>query len=124
MTALMLQAVWAVASALWNFYGAFQLSRGLPALGPTATYGGGILALALLAALVVSAARWPIPYAILSALVGLLALLTVVNAFTADPSLWPSEFWRYAGVAVNAVGVLGGVLGIVDGVGRLTRKLG
>lgn len=111
-------AAWAVASALCNFYGAFQLSQGLPALGPTATYGGGILALVLLAALVVSARRWPVMYGLLSAIAGLLALVTVINAFTADPSLWLSEFWRYAGIAVNAVGVLGAALGIGGTVGR------
>ena len=75
----------------------------------------------LLAALVVSVRRWPVVYAILSAIAGLLALVTVVNAFTADPSLWPSEFWRYAGIAVNAVGVLGAALGIAGTVGRRMR---
>lgn len=69
MTALLLQAAWAIASALWNVYGAFQ-------------------------------------------------------AFTASPALWPSEFWRYAGVAVNAIGMIGAVLGIGEGVRRLRRKPG
>ena len=124
MMALLLQAAWAVASALWNFYGAFQLSKGLPALGPTATYGGGILALVLLAALVVSSTRWPIVYGVLSAVAGLLALYTVINAFTADPALWPSEFWRYAGVIVNAVGVLGAALAIAEAFARPMRKRG
>lgn len=122
MTALLIQAAWAVASALWNFYGAFQLAHGLPALGPTATYGGGILALALLAALLVSSRRWRIPYVILSAIGGLLALITVVNAFIADPSLWPSEFWRYAGVAVNVIGVIGGALGVTAAAGQLNKE--
>lgn len=124
MTALLFQAAWAVASALWNFYGAFQLSQGLPALGPTATHGVGVLALALLAALLVSSRRWRIPYVILSAFGGLLALITVVNAFIADPPLWPSEFWRYAGVAVNVIGVIGGALGITAAAGQLKKERG
>lgn len=124
MIALLLQAAWAIASALWNFYGAFQISKGLPALGPTATYGGGILALALLAALVVSVRRWPLVYVILSAAGGLIALITVANAFTADPALWPSDFSRYAGMVINGVGVIGAALGIARAAGQLTRKKG
>jgi uncharacterized membrane protein len=76
----------------------------------------------LLAALVISFNRWAVIYGLLSAIGGLLALYTVVNAFVADPSLWPSEFWRFAGVAVNAIGVIGGAFGIAAAIGRLTMR--
>jgi hypothetical protein len=43
---------------------------------------------------------------------GLIALGTVVTAFTSDPSLWTSDMWRYAGIGINLIGVLGAVLAV------------
>jgi len=41
------------------------------------------------------------------------ASMTILNAFTADPALWPSAWTRYAGVLINLIGVAGAILGIV-----------
>ncbi|WP_133153789.1 hypothetical protein [Vibrio sp. 10N.261.55.A7] len=46
-------------------------------------------------------------YLLLSVLPALLAVMTIYGAFTNAPSLWPAEYWRYAGAAVNSVGVIG-----------------
>jgi hypothetical protein len=37
---------------------------------------------------------------------GLMGLAVAINAFIEDPALWPSDFWRYAGAALNGIGFL------------------
>jgi hypothetical protein len=44
---------------------------------------------------------------------GLLAFSAVAGAFLKDPALWPSEFWRYAGIAINAFGVVAAAAGTI-----------
>jgi hypothetical protein len=33
-----------------------------------------------------------------------------IQGLTKPPELWPSEFWRVAGIAVNMVGVVGFIM--------------
>lgn len=49
----------------------------------------------------------PVPYLLASGLLALAAVSAIFGGFTKDSSLWPSELWRYAGVAVNSIGVAG-----------------
>jgi hypothetical protein len=42
-------------------------------------------------------------------------LVAVYQAVTGDPSLWPSPFWRWAGAALNMIGVVAGALGTARG---------
>lgn len=37
----------------------------------------------------------------------------IAGAFSQDPSLWPSEFWRYAGVGLNCLALIGGFWGFI-----------
>jgi hypothetical protein len=106
---------WSALAAAWNFYGASQLAKGLQPLGPTATVMGGVLALVLGAALVATSRRWSVVYMLLAAIAGLLAMITVVGAFTHDAALWPSDFWRYAGAILNIAGAVAAVMAIVGG---------
>jgi peptidoglycan/LPS O-acetylase OafA/YrhL len=95
---------WAILAALWNFGGAWQIARGLPSPGPTASALAGVVLLAIAALLGVSVRRWPTVFVLLAAVAGLGALVGVVGAFTQDPALWPSELWRWAGIVLNGVG--------------------
>lgn len=98
--------VWAALAALWNFGGAWQIARGLPAPGPTASALAGVVLVAIAAGLVVAVRRWPTVFVLLAAVAGLAALVGVIGAFTQDPALWPSELWRWAGIVLNGAGVV------------------
>jgi hypothetical protein len=110
-TALVVQVAWAILAAVWNLGGVMLIARGLRSPGPTATVSGGVILLAIAAALVVLVTRWPVGYLGLSVLTGVIALAAVINAFIQDPALWPSEFWRYAGAVLNGVGFLAAAAG-------------
>ncbi|MEI9419708.1 hypothetical protein O7A70_00735 [Mesorhizobium sp. Cs1299R1N1] len=112
-TALAAQLVWAGLSALWNVSGVLLMAAGKQALGPTASIAAAALLVGIAVLLVLCRPRWFWAYAGLSVLAGLMALFAVINAFTADPALWPSGFWRYAGAALNAIGVLAAVSAVV-----------
>lgn len=99
------QLLWFALSIAWNVAGMVLIAKGGRALGPTASLGAaGVLTIVGLGT-ALSFGRWPIVYAALSILAGAGALAAIVNAFTANPSRWPSTFWRYASVALNGVGV-------------------
>jgi hypothetical protein len=109
--ALPAQVAWALLAALWNAVGVYLIAQGQRPLGPTATLIGAGLAVALAAGLVLSITRVPLVYVVLSGVAACMALVTAVGAFTQDPALWPSEFWRYAGAVLNGGGVLAGAAG-------------
>lgn len=119
--ALGVQVTWAILAALWNFAGVALVRGGGRALGPTASIAGGLVLVVTAAALPFVLARWPLVYGVLSGLFGLVALGAVVNAFQADPALWPSEFWRYAGALLNAAGAVAAAAAVIAAV-RYWRK--
>jgi hypothetical protein len=104
---------WAVLAALWNFGGAWQAARGLPSPGPTASALAGVVLLVIASGFFVAVARWPAVFVLLAAVAGLAALVGVVGAFVQDPDLWPSEFWRWAGIVLNGVGFVAAVAALV-----------
>lgn len=107
------QVAWALLAALWNFAGVARVRSGGRALGPTASIAGGLVLVVAAAALPFVLGRWPLVYGVLSGLFGLVALGAVANAFRADRSLWPSEFWRYAGAVLNAGGALAAAAAVI-----------
>ncbi len=111
--ALPVQVGWALLCALWNFGGAWQIARGLQAPGPTASALAGVILVAMAAAFVVCVRRRPWAYVLLSVLAGLAAFAAVAGAFVKDPALWPSESWRWAGVALNTAGLAAAVSAVV-----------
>ncbi len=108
------QVVWAILSAAWNAVGVVLLAQGARSLGPTASIAAAIVLLVMAIAYPMTIRRWPVVYLLVSLTGGLAAISAVVNAFTADPTLWPSEFWRYAGVVLNGVGFAAALVGIVS----------
>ncbi len=111
---MLVQVAWAILSATWNAVGVALLAQGGRSLGPTASIAAALVLLVMAIAYPVTIRRWNVVYLLVSLLGGLAAISAVVNAFTADPTLWPSEFWRYAGVVLNGVGFVAALVGIVS----------
>lgn len=107
---LAILVAWAGLCALWNAYGAMQISMGGRALGPTATYAGAGLVILIAIALLVTSTRWPLICRTLAIVAGALAAWTIWNSFILDRNLWPSEFWRWAGIVLNGFGILGAAM--------------
>lgn len=103
---LQAQVSWALLSALCNVVGVTLVAHAAHALGPTTSISAAAALLVIAAACIETIGGAPLVYLVVSIAAVLLALAAVVHAFTADPSLWPSEFWRYAGAALSAVGLL------------------
>jgi hypothetical protein len=118
---LAIQLLHIVGAIVWNVSGVLLVARGLRSPGPTASLALAVLMLVLGTGMIIGLHRWIILYVVASAVALLGALSAVVNAFTADPALWPSDFWRYAGVVLNGIGAAGAILGFI-GVFRSRRK--
>lgn len=111
--ALIIQTAHLLLCALWNSVGLYLLSQGETAIGPTASWASIVVVLVLLALLWWSINKhWFRWYTLFSITAVFFAALAIYGGFTKSPNLWPSEFWRYAGITVNSVGVLGFVFAI------------
>jgi hypothetical protein len=109
--ALSLQITHIALSSIWNIAGVILINSNLPALGPTASLVTVSILVVFGALLVLGAARYRPLYLAASCIIGLAALSSIFAAFSKPPSLWPSDFWRYAGAALNTFGVIGAVWG-------------
>ena len=98
-------------SCVWNLAGVYLLSRDLAALGPTASMTTVALLVGLALLMVIGAKKQPYLY-LASSLVAMTgASAAIAGAFSLNPSLWPSEIWRYAGVGLNCLALVGGFWG-------------
>ena len=103
----------ALLAAAWNGTGLWLVSQGQSPLGPTAS-GAAVALMAVLIVLYVFTFKkgYEKTFLLIASVGALLGILTIYGALTKDHSLWPSEFWRYAGIAVNALAAIGFALGI------------
>ena len=109
----------AVLCIIWNAIGLWLLSQGKQAIGPTATYAGiALFFLLAVGYIFFSNKDYSKTYLIFAGIGAVLAGYAITGGLTKDHALWPSEFWRYAGMAVNALGVIGFILGVKTFVGR------
>jgi hypothetical protein len=70
--------------------------------GQLASSGGGVLRIAVGVALVLLLMKaQEAAHVVLSAMPCLMAALRIYGGFTNDLYNWPSEFWRWAGIAVK-----------------------
>ena len=100
------QLLWLGLSAFWNIAGVLLIGQGMRAIGPTASLPLAAILLIVGGVMYWAHSRMNFIYVLLSLLAIFAAGSAVLNAFTADPALWPSEFWRLAGAALNAFGTL------------------
>lgn len=88
----------------WNVAGLILLANGEQALGPTASTSAIAILAGFGVALFIGAWRLPYLYLLASVLLLLIASSAVLPAYTKDPSLWPSDYWRYGGALLNGLG--------------------
>ena len=108
------QFAWALLAAAWNVAGVALIANGARAPGPTASLLGAALLVTIGVGLFAMSSRSAIIYAGLSIVSAAMAGAAVYNALTADPSLWPSEFWRYAGIILNGIGAFAGGAALIN----------
>lgn len=108
---LTIQLAHLMLSCVWNLAGIYFLSRGLAALGPTASLTTVALLVVIGLLMVIGAKKKPYLYVISSSIAIAGASSAIVGAFIHEPSLWPSEFWRYAGISLNCLALIGGFWG-------------
>jgi hypothetical protein len=111
---LLLQMLWGILVASLNFRGLALIGQHQAPLGPDSSMNAALIALGLIIALMVSVKRSPLVYAAVSTATLAFAGWTAFNDLVSDPSLWASESWRTVAVALNAIGVLGSILGLVN----------
>ena len=118
-TSLLFLLSHAFLSIVWNIIGLWLLSQGKQALGPTATYAAIVLFLLLSAGYIFfSRKNYSKIYLVFACIGAALACYAIAGGLTKEHALWPSEFWRYAGMAVNALGVIGFIWGVKNFVDR------
>lgn len=106
--ALVFMVLHALLVIIWNIAGVWLLSHNKSALGPTATFTAALVFAILIAIYFWFYKKgWEKLFLTVVTIGALLGSIAIYGAFTKDPALWPSEFWRYAGVAVNGLGILG-----------------
>lgn len=120
---LLMQVLWGILVASWNFRGLALIAQRQAPLGPGSSMNAALLAIALVVALMVSVRRSPLVYAIVSTVTLAMAGWTAVDDLVTDPSQWASEGWRFAAVTLNGIGVLGSALGLINA-GRRRRRHG
>lgn len=113
-SAFLLQACYVALCILWNGVGLWQRSQGEASIGPSASWTAVVVLCLTLAALYVCLYKsWQQLYLLASIFLVFLASLAIHGAFTKNPNLWPSEFWRYTGAAVNGFGLIGFVFAVL-----------
>jgi hypothetical protein len=120
-----LQIAWALGCVAWNAYGLFLISQGMTPIGPTASAVGAVLCVVF--ALLFwwwnkTHQTWP--YILVTLIAVIMAAYTVYGALTKDPALWPSPFWRWAGILLNGLGVVAGIAGIKEALKWSNRNQG
>ncbi len=113
MAALSLLLIWCAMSAAWNAVGVALIARGRRAPGPVASVQVAMVLVVAGLLMLLAFSLAPVVFIVLALAAGGLALQAIANAFRADPSLWPSDFWRYAGVTINGLAVAGALLVIL-----------
>lgn len=106
------QFVHLLGSAGWNVAGVVLIAQGRQPLGPTASAAVAVLLLLLGAGLWIGFTRSRALYVAIGTLLGVGALVAVVQAFVGEASLWPSAFWRWGGAGLNLAGLAANIVGV------------
>ncbi|MBY5945635.1 hypothetical protein [Photobacterium rosenbergii] len=111
--ALRLQLLHLFLCILWNAIGVYQINNGIQPIGPTASLTAILILNVLVVTLVALIKRhFEKSYIALSTLPALAAIMTIAGAFTQAPTMWPAEVWRWSGVMINLIGILGFIIAL------------
>ncbi|MCV6626301.1 MAG: hypothetical protein OIF38_09400 [Cellvibrionaceae bacterium] len=97
----------------WNVAGIILRANGEAALGPSASLTAVMVSALFMLVLGLGAWRWPLVYALGSCLLLFQASSAVIPAYTQDPNLWPSDYWRWGGALLNGIGSLLCAMGLL-----------
>ncbi len=103
---LIAQLLYVALAAIWNITGVILIANDLKAPGPTASLIAASILIILALAMIYGSARNLWLYRIIATLFSIGAIAAIYPPLTADPSLWPSDFWRYVGLALNVFGLI------------------
>lgn len=109
-----LQVFWGLGVAAWNAYGMIQIQNSAAPPGPTSSWlvaGLGLVIAIVFGFDLLKGKKWL--YLLLCLLCVAMGSAIVYGAFTQDPSLWPSETWRWGGIVLNGIGVLACFFGMI-----------
>lgn len=102
-----------ILSCVWNVAGVYLIGRDLAPLGPTASMTTAAVLIGVALLMIIGAKKSIYLYLTCSIIAMAGAGAAIAGAFSQDPSLWPSEFWRYAGVGLNCLALIGGFWGFI-----------
>ncbi len=111
-TPLLVQLAHIALSSLWNGAGLWRVAHGQAPLGPSASLVVLGLVLGTGALMVWGARSHPRGYALASAAMGLALLAPITGALVLDAAQWPSPWWHWGGLALNAAGLAGNLWGL------------
>jgi len=110
---LALQLAHIALSCAWNAAGLWRVAHGQAPLGPTASAMAIGAMLVLAAAMVHGAQRRPAWYAGATLVMVLFLTVPLSGAVLLEPTRWPAPAWRWGGMALNSVGWLAGLWGLL-----------
>jgi len=97
---------------IWNVAGVILITNDMRAPGPTASLLAAGVMLLLASMLIYSWRKKTWLYISISIVSFIGAMVAIYQAFTVNPDLWLSNYWRYCGVALNLLGVVAHSFGI------------
>lgn len=109
-TAITFQLLHIFLSVAWNLAGVYLQAIEEQPLGPTASFSTVMVLIGLAALLLISVNRRLWLYLCVSTVLLLGAVSAIHGGIVKPSSLWPSEAWRFAGIVVNLIGVVGFIL--------------
>lgn len=108
---LVLQATLAI---LWNVAGLWLMSQGKDDLGPQATYAAVVLLVLLIIGYFVSLKKgFDTIYVFFAFVAFIISFYGIATGLTRSHSLWTSEFWRYTGMLIHVLGIIGFVYALM-----------
>ncbi len=116
---LLLQVLWGILFAAWNFRGLSLIAHHQAPIGPDASMTTALVAIGLIVALMVTAKRSAPAYGAASVLVLGVAGRAAFGELSADGGTWASDGAMIMAVGLNAIGILGAALALV---GLLRRR--
>ena len=111
---LLLQVLWGMLFAAWNFRGLSLIAHHQAPIGPDASMTTALVAIGLIVALMVTAKRSAPAYGAASVLVLGVALRAGFGELNADGGQWASDGARIMALAINAVGIIGAGLALTS----------